>query len=232
MSAFDDPKMDLQQELARNRNIEADLLTEVLSSRRAAWRVATSAVVLLVLFGLVLCSLLLSMEPSRPYVVRVDNATGNVEHVTALVDGHESYSERIERYFLHQYVLACESYDWNTIQSTYNRCGLFSDATVQRAFHAKFEDNPKQGHVALDKKYGNHTRVVVEIRSITPGENQTATVRFTRTIVGPSNPPPPEQVIATISYRFVNTAMTEEVARINPLGFQVNTYVPSIETLR
>jgi type IV secretion system protein VirB8 len=228
----DDPKLSIQQEVERKRGLERDLLAELLNSRRNAWRVAVGAFLMALLAAAALASIFPFKKTPLPYVVRVNDTTGDIEHVTQLGNGKEDYGERIARYFIQQYLLTCEGYDWNTIQNTYDRCGLFSAPDVQRAYYAKFQDNPKTGYEALDKRYGKHTRVIVSVRSITLGPHHSATVRFTRHLDGSSVPAQPEQLIATLAYRYVNTPLTESIGRDNPLGFQVISYTTDVETLR
>ena len=158
--SFEDPKLSLQQELDRNRSLDQDFLTEILTSRSKAWRVAVGAFVLAFLAVGALASLLLSYTPQPPYVVRVNDATGEVENVSRLGDAQEDYGPRIARYFVTQYVLSCEGYDWRTLQNMYDRCGLFSSPDVQQQYHAKFEDDPRTGREALDKKYGEHLSLI------------------------------------------------------------------------
>lgn len=231
MSA-EDPKLSLEQELDRNRSLDQDLLSEFLSSRTMAWRVATGFFVVAALAVAALTSLMLSYAPQPPYVVRVNDATGEVENVSQIGDAQEDYGPRLARYFVTQYVRSCEGYDWRTLQNMYDRCGLFSSPDVQKQYHSKFEDDPKTGRESLDKLYGEDIRLVVNVRSITPGPNQTATVRFTRSEAGPNHSPEPEQLIATLAYRFVDTPLSESVIRDNPLGFQVIAYSTAVETLR
>lgn len=230
--SFEDPKLSLQQELDRNRSLDQDLLTEVITSRAKAWRVAIGSFVIAALSVGALTSLMLSYKPQSPYVVRVNEATGEVENVSQVGDAREDYGPRLARYFVTQYVLSCEGYDWRTLQNMYDRCGLFSSPDVQKQYHSKFEDDPRNGREALDKQYGEHIRLAINVRSITPGPNQTATVRFTRSEMGPNRSPNTEQFIATLAYRFVNTPMSESVIRENPLGFQVISYSTALETLR
>lgn len=228
----DDPKLSIQQEVERKRGLERDLLAEILTSRRNAWRVATGAMLTTFLAIGALVSILPLKESPLPYVVRVNDATGDIQHVTQLGNGKEDYGERIARFFIQQYVLACEGYDWNTIQNNYDRCGLFSSPDVQRAYYAKFQDNANTGYEALDTRYGKHTRLIVNVRSISLGPNHSATVRFTRHLEGADTHRKPEQLIATLAYRYVNTPLTESIGRDNPLGFQVVTYTTDVETLR
>lgn len=230
--SMDDPKLSLGQELERNRGLERDLLSFFLSSRSTAWRVASVSLLIALISVVTLCAVFFMIEPPRPYVVRVNDTTGEIEHVTKLGNGQDDYGERIARYFIQQYVLACEGYDWNTIQNTYDRCGLFSSPDVQQAYAARFQDDPKRGYEALDTRYGKHTRIVPSVRSITFGPHNTATVRFTRRLAGSNTTAEPEQLIATLAYRYINTPITEKTGRDNPLGFQVSTYMTDVETLR
>ncbi|CAB3744849.1 virB8 family protein [Achromobacter kerstersii] len=229
--SMDDPKLSLGQELERNRGLERDLVTELITSRRTGVRFGVLGMLVALIAITVLALVFFTRDDPLPYVVRVNDATGEIEHVTRLGDGREDYGERIARYFIHQYVLACEGYDWNTIQNTYDRCGLFSSPDVQRVYAAKFQDDPKKGYEALDTRYGKHTRIVPSVRSITFGPHNTATVRFTRRLEG-STASEPEQLIATLAYRYINTPITEKTGRDNPLGFQVSTYMTDVETLR
>lgn len=221
----DDPKLLLDDELARARGLERDLLAEFLRSRRRAWIVALFAGALALASVVAVAALTPLKAPPQLYVVRVDNASGMIETVTRLGNAQDDYGERLARFFINQYVLACESYDWFTIQNTYNRCALYSDPAVQRAYYERFK-----GENALDKRYGQHTRVRVDVSSITLGPNQSATVRFVRQrenhmgAIGSE-----EHLIATLGYGYINADLTEAVGRENPLGFQVLSYDTDVE---
>lgn len=221
----DDPKLSLDDELARTRGLERDLLAEILRSRRRSWLITIFFAVVALVSVSAVAALVPLKEAPELYVVRVDNATGSIEHVTHLRDAQEDYDERITRYFINQYVLACESYDWYTIQNAYNRCALFSAPEVQRAYYERFK-----GENALDKQYAKHSRVRIDVRSITLGPNQSATVRFLRRVENQMGQRLKEEnLIATMGYGYVNASLTEAVGRQNPLGFQVMTYDTDVE---
>ncbi|AEC18850.1 type IV secretion system protein VirB8 [Pusillimonas sp. T7-7] len=223
----DDPKLSLEDEMERAQGLERDLITEILQSRRRAWTVALSAGVLTIASVVAVASLMPMKEPPELYIVRVDNASGMIEHVSQLGNAQDDYGERLARFFINQYVLACESYDWYTIQQSYNRCALFSSPDVQRAYYERFK-----GEKALDKVYGQHSRVRVDVRSITLGPNQSATVRFSRSIensMGKASPV--ENLLATLGYGYINANLSEAVGRENPLGFQVLSYDTDVEVV-
>jgi type IV secretion system protein VirB8 len=160
-------------------------------------------------------------EAPTPLVLRVDNATGAVDVITAMRQSETSYGETIDKYFLNLYVLDRESYDYNTIQQLYDTTALLSDADVQKEYGAMFE-----GDQARDKILNNHTRIIVKIRSITLGNSgESAVVRFTtqtKHLNGVVDPA--KNYVATIGYTYVSAPISEENRRINPLGFQVTSY--------
>jgi len=211
---------DLEQYLEESRGLERDYLEELVRSRRAAWRVATGAAVL-VAAALAAGVALVPLKRVEALVLRVDNATGAVDLVTTLRDGQASYGEVVDRYFLNKYVLARERYDYETLQTAYDTTALMSSAEVQREYAALFE-----GPKARDKVLANRVRIVVTVRSIAPGTTRnTALVRFaTRVARGDGTGEPEESLVAIIGFRYVGSAMHEQDRLVNPLGFQVTSY--------
>ena len=211
---------DLEQYLEESRGLERDYLEELVRSRRAAWRVAAGAAVL-VAAALTAVVALVPLKRVEAFVLRVDNATGAVDLVTTLRDGQASYGEVVDRYFLNKYVLARESYDYETLQTAYDTTALMSSGEVQREYAALF-DGPK----ARDKVLANRVRIVVKVRSIAPGTTRnTAVVRFaTRATRADGTSEPEESLVATIGLRYVGGAMREQDRLVNPLGFQVTSY--------
>jgi type IV secretion system protein VirB8 len=211
---------DLERYLEESRGLERDYLEELVRSRRAAWRVAAGTAVL-VAIALAALLALVPLKRVEAFVLRVDNATGAVDLVTTLGDRQASYGEVVDRYFLNKYVLARESYDYETLQTAYDTTALMSIAEVQREYAALF-DGPK----ARDKVLANRVRLVVRVRSIAPGTTRnTAVVRFaTRAVHGDGTSEPEESLVATIGFRYVGGAMHEQDRLVNPLGFQVTSY--------
>jgi type IV secretion system protein VirB8 len=155
------------------------------------------------------------------FVLRVDNATGAVDLVTTLRDGQASYGEVVDRYFLNKYVLARESYDYETLQTAYDTTALMSSDELQREYSALFV-----GPKARDKVLANRVRIVVKVRSIAPGTTRnTAVVRFaTRAARADGTSEAEESLVAIIGFRYVGGAMHEQDRLVNPLGFQVTGY--------
>ncbi|GAO01284.1 virB8 family protein [Anaeromyxobacter sp. PSR-1] len=211
---------DLEQYLEESRGLERDYLEELVRSRRAAWRVAAGAAVL-VAAALAALVALVPLKRVEAFVLRVDNATGAVDLVTTLRDGQASYGEVVDRYFLNKYVLARESYDYETLQSAYDTTALMSSGDVQREYAALFD-----GPMARDKVLANRVRIMVNVRSIAPRTTRnTAIVRFvTRAAHADGTSEAEESLVATIAFRYVGGAMHEQDRLVNPLGFQVTSY--------
>lgn len=232
----EDPKLSLDDELARKRGLERDLLTQLLQSRRIAWRVAIGFGIVAILATVAT----IAMEPFKKappqlWGVRVNEATGDIENFTKLSDPRQTYGDRLARYFINQYMLMCEGYDFNTIQLMYDRCGLFSAPDVQDVYQKKFTDYKEldgSEHLPLDKLYGNWGTVKVNVRQISLGPKNSAVVRFTTTTTMPNKPVIQQHLIATLGYQYVNSNLTEAIVRENPLGFQVTSYKIDVEVLK
>jgi type IV secretion system protein VirB8 len=223
---------DVQRYLEESRGLERDYMAEILRSRQVAWYLAIGSSSLLAVALLALL-FLTPLKTNTPFILRVDNATGHVEVLTTLRESESSYGEVVDSYFLNQYVLNREGYDYNTIQNAYNTTALLSDPEVQREYYAIFE-----GIQARDKVLKDHAKIIVQVRSITPTpetsspENGIAVVRFSTQIKHNNGSIEPLQNwIATMGYTYKDAVMSSVDRRINPLGFQVTSYRIDPETL-
>jgi type IV secretion system protein VirB8 len=212
---------DIAAYLERSRGLERDHLGELITSRKRAWQVAAGAGILaLVAVGAVL-GLTPLKQPPEMYVVRVDDATGSIEHVSRLGQPLEDYGQRIAKYFLNSYVLNCEGYSWQTIQEQFDTCALLSSPPIQTTYGKRFE-----GPEAVTTRLGTQGTVDVQVHSITLGANQAAIVRFSKTERDATTGETTKvrHLIATMAYQYADVPLTEAVARRNPLGFQVTRY--------
>ena len=230
---------DMKLYLEESRGLERDFMAEVLSSKKMAWRVAIGSSVIASLTSLALIGLL-PLKTTIPYVLRVDNTTGHVDIVTTLKETTSSYGEVVDSYFLNQYVLNREGYDYNTLQTAYNTTALLSEEQVQQEYYALFE-----GKTARDKVLKDNAKIIVHVRSITPmiaADSSadtsadisvgTAVVRFSTHIKHRNGQTDPlHHWIATIGYGYKDASMTSTDRLVNPLGFQVVSYRVDPETL-
>ncbi|MBB5073633.1 type IV secretion system protein VirB8 [Bartonella callosciuri] len=209
-----------------SRGLERDLINEFVRSRKTAWRVA-GAVGIFGLFGMICGVVGFSQPAPTPLVLRVDNTTGAVDVISIMREHEDSYGEVVDRYWLNQYVLNRETYDYDTIQLNYDTTALLSAPTVQQEFYKIYE-----GENARDQVLSNKARITVKIRSIQPNGLGQATVRFTTQQQDSNGTVGPKQhQIATIGYTYVGAPMKSSDRLLNPLGFQVTSYRADPEVL-
>lgn len=190
-------------------------------SERRAWSVAILAGIMTVLSWLAIV-IMMPLKESVPYVIRVDNATGVPDIVTAMDDKKVTGDEVMDKYWLAQYVLARETYDWHTLQQDYDKVGLLSSPNVGKAYAELFD-----GKDALDKRYGENIRATVKVISVVPSGAETGTVRFIKTTKRADEEGPGASMswVATIAFEYRNPSVIKESQRlVNPFGFQVLSY--------
>lgn len=212
-------KQELNNYLQEVRGLERDFIHELQRSKRNAWRF-TAFLGVIALAGTAAGYAGLSQPSPTPLVLRVDSATGAVDQVTVMREHEQSYGEIVDRYWLNQYVLNRESYDYDTIQLAYDTTALMSAPDVQQEYYELFE-----GSNARDRVLSDRSRIVVTVNSIQPNGRGQATVRFTTQQVNRNGTREPEEhKIATIGYTYVSAPMRASDRLINPLGFQVTSY--------
>lgn len=188
---------------------------------KIAWYVAGGCMIIAgVAVGAV--AALTPLKTVEPFVVRVDNNTGATDIVTVMKQHETSYGEVMDKFWLAQYVRYRESYDWQTVQDTFDATNLLSSQSEQEIFSRIYKDNPNAPHKVLR----DTAKVNVRVNAIA-FVGDMAQVRFEKAVV-PFNKstviPPPQRYIATIAYEYKNSGMKDEDRLINPLGFQVTSY--------
>lgn len=214
-------------------NFETSRIKQIEKSKNTAWRVAFMACITTICLAVALV-FLLPLKKVEPYLVRVDNNTGQTDIVRTLHNAQSDYTEEVAKYFTANYVRLRESYDWYTIQNTYNQTLLFSDPKEQNRLKNKMSKS-----TAPHKVYKDQKRIKININSVSfIGEPDTnlIQVRFTKTIEptdGGSYSPQDDttfprdivsQHIAIIGYEYINVPEVDDVRLINPLGYTVKTY--------
>jgi len=200
---------------------EAERTFLIEESERKAWLTAKASWVITGLSWLAI-ALMMPLKEKELAVVRVNAVTGQTDIVTTLKEEEITHDEAMDKSWLAQYVLARESYDWNTLQRDYDTVGLLSSQTVGKEYASLFD-----GDNAIDKKYGASVVVRTKVISAIPTGEGTGTVRFVQTIkrVGEIGEGVSKSWVATIAYEYnPKAAMTEDKRLINPWGFQVISY--------
>jgi type IV secretion system protein VirB8 len=200
---------------------ETSRVEMVEKSEKKAWWVAGSSVFLVVLSWIAL-ALLMPLKEKVPYLLVENTATGTVEVIGSLDIATLTYSEVRDKHWIDNYILARESYDWNTLTKTYNTVARLSNPDVAYDYQIQFE-----GDKALDKLYRNNVKVVTKVISIIASERGTATVRFSKTTKRTDSKGKGKTTIwvATVAYQYFGSQKMAESDRVkNPYGFTVTSY--------
>lgn len=192
---------------------------------KASLVVAGISVVLNIVQGAAI-AMLTPLKTVEPYLLYVDKSTGVAEVRQPLADARTTYGEETDKFFVSEYITARESYDWGLAQRNYDTVKAFSE--LNRSTFNEYDTfikSPKSPLAILADK----ARVVVEINSITLDEKtSTATVRFSKTIIGQDGKPsitiPQTYWVATMSYHYPNPKLKPSERRLNPLGMVVISY--------
>jgi type IV secretion system protein VirB8 len=218
---------DLETYLANARRWEQDLLLSAQASKRLAWAVAAVSCGLTAL-SVVAVAALAPLKSVEPFVIRVDNATGIVEAVSALSNGEERYDEAVTKYFLGQYVRAREGYSHTEAPHAFRTVSLFSSGPEQQRFADLYRgSNPESPQVAL----GRVGLAEIRVKTIALLGPNLASVRFLRE-TRRGDETKISHWIATVTFAYAPKAVISTADRlVNPLGFQVSEYRADPEVL-
>ena len=211
-------------------DFEKSKVDELKLSRKLAWIVAaiSTAICGISIFAF-LVALLTRSEP-EPTILQVDKSTGFTSVMRSVKDTKEQYDEVINKYWLAQYIRACEGYDWFTISEQFEACKLMSAGDVAAEFSRKIQAPGSPLSILKDKG-----KVVVKITSIS-FFGETAQVRFTSEKLNASGDnvdnSPIQKWIATAAFQFKSGLMTEQQRLVNPLGFKAVTYRADPEVIK
>lgn len=197
-------------------------------SRRAAWIVACTAALVAVLLAVALV-MLLPLKTVEPYTLLVDRQTGHVEALAPLDEQIVAPDAALTRSFLVRYVIARESYSYDSLQNDYSKVALWSAGDArQRYIELMRSANPSSPL----STYPQSTRLAVEVRSVSSLSQGRSLVRFTTTRTDRGSVATDVQHwVSVIDYGFSDAPMSEQDRYLNPLGFQVTRYRRSAETL-
>ena len=191
-------------------------------SEAKAWNTAKLMGVTIVGLIVAIC-IMMPLKKTEPFVIQVDKSTGLTEVLSIANAKDIPVSEMMDKYWLNQYVLSRESYDWRTLENDYIKTREMSMPTIFDSYASQYG----QSEGSLEMQLGDRKRIVVDIHSVVPNGNGIATVRFTKRLVDTkSNMEQSRQGwTATIGYEYFPDFKVEEAKRlINPFGFKVTTY--------
>ena len=202
-------------------------------SERRAWIVALFALSLALILGIALI-VLVPLKSVDSFLIRVDNNTGAVDFISKLTNNQGLIDiddqKALDKHWLSQYIRAREGYQWETRQFDRDTVGVMSDIDTQQKYDA-FTD-PKKNPQAPVSVYNNTARVFTKIKSTsfikdTDIDNEsfkTALVRYTKTIQKRGERDLVSHWAATVTFKYVASAVKIDERLQNPLGFQVTQF--------
>lgn len=124
-------------------------------------------------------ALMMPLKKTEPYVIRVNQNTGEAAVLAIANEKDIPFSEMMDKYWLNQYVLSRESYDYRTLEHDYLKTRELSLPNVFDPYAAQFSTDKN----SLDKLLGDSKKIVVEVHTVVPNGNGIATVRFGKKLV-------------------------------------------------
>ena len=221
---------EFKQYLKDARSYDQDRLLAAQRSVRWAWAIAGVSA-LLAGSSILAVAALTPLHSVEPFVIRVDEATGVPEVMSALSDGTETYSDATSKYFLATYVRTREGYSYAARDTIFNTVQLFSDDAEKKEFEASYNgSNPESPQY----RYGTNAKAEVKIRSVSFLDDGLAQVRYYRLDTQNNKPDIIRSPwVSTISYIFDKDAeMSSQDRLTNPLGFIVTDYKSDPEVIQ
>lgn len=202
---------------------EASIRYLVEKSNQRAWFVAFMSIIIAIISVVAVC-LLTPLKTVEPYVIKVDNKTGETGVITILNEENFTSSEALDKFFINEYIKSRESYYYNILEKDYLKTQLYSSTEVKKEYIKLFE-----GSDSIVEKLKDAYEIKIKIKSIVLGESagvKLATVRF-KSITKELRSGVEQETdkVATITYDYLTNTKLDEATRLeNPLGFQVLNY--------
>lgn len=168
-------------------------------------------------------ALMMPLKESVPFVIEVDKSTGLSTLLKIANTDEIPVSELMDKYWLKEYVLARESYDYRTLENDYLKTRELSMPNVFEPYASQFGTEKD----SLEMQLKDRKRITVELLSVVPNGNGVATVRFLKRLsdTGTGKVEAEDGWTARIGYEYVPTFTVEEAKRlVNPFGFKVTSY--------
>lgn len=166
------------------------------------------------------------MMPLKQYTYRMitlNQTTGEVVNLKEITDDAYSANWSVTRFFINQYILNRNLFNYDDYLRTYNSALALSDTANAQELHNSFiVANPESPLNVLKK---DHYRDVI-VLSINQLNSNTAIVRFKTKIHSKSdaNDVKSDEMQAVVKWRYASPPADLDYRDINPLGFYVTYY--------
>lgn len=213
-----------------DQGFEQDLILEPRRSARKAWLVASVAGGLAVVQGLALV-LMLPLQNTEVFTVLVDKTTGQAERIVQVQPTGISDEQAVKESLLIAYINDRESYIRAGLQERLESVQRRSAETASESLLRLWTDSSSNADYP-PRIYGAGAEVAIKVKAINFLGPEVAQVRFEKTLRRPRQDAITRSFIATIGFKFDPRQQRQlQLVWENPLGFIVNNYAVSAETL-
>ena len=205
------------------KNWAADRYESVLVQRNLMFVLSVLCVVAIIVSTFFISKLTLQ-KTIQPMVIQIEESTGITDILNPLEDRRWTESRIVNEYFLFKYLQARETYNVTTYLENYNlTTRLLSSAPVYNQFKQYIND-PSLSPIA---KYGSINSTKIKIRSIQfmPDNANGKNVEIRFAVVEQQGNKKIYNKIASIVFNYAEMNMSFEDRMINPLGFQIYSYL-------
>lgn len=200
---------------------ERDSTEDAKRHTKIAWLVAGASVVVTVVTIVTSGIVVHNNKPNPPAVLQVAE-TGDVRMLKTLSDAKITYGQATDLYNLRRYVELRESYDWETIQDTFDATLAMSSPREAAIYRAQNDEHNQVAPVnVLRDKY----RVIAKAGTVS-WIGKTALVSFSKRVVSLTGDKAPatKYYVATIAYDYDNAPMDDKARGYNAAGFKSTSY--------
>lgn len=208
--------------LEQAMDFERSKAADAKARTKIAWAVAGASLVITLVTVVTSGIVVNNNKPNPPAVWAIDGVTGEIRQLKTLVDGKIEYGRATDLFYLRRYVEMRESYDWETIQDTFDATIALSspkEAAAYRAFNG--ETNPLAPVNVLRDKY----RVIAKAGTVS-WVGKTALVSFSKKTISLTGDKAPvtKYYVATIAYGYDNVPLDDKDRGVNVPGFKAQSY--------
>jgi type IV secretion system protein VirB8 len=177
---------------------------------------------LCLLFTLIMLTCLIPLKQKVPYLYAFNNATGEITKLGKLEPTQLTANWQMTRYFLIHYVINRESYDSDNLEIPYQLAWAQSDVMIRKQYDAEVDSNVPTSPY---RKYGKDKAITVRVLSVSPLNENTATIRFEKRMRDKAaNTQQVANQEAIVKWKYQSVKATQIQLDRNPLGFTVIYY--------
>lgn len=209
------------------RILESEAIFGVQRREKFAWIVAGISS-LTAMASVAAVVMMLPLKQTEAFVTIVDKDTGIAERAVNIERAALDHSSAVEQSLLHRYVIDRETFDPADNEARVLKVFRHSYGQARDSLQALWNEDSAN---FPPKVYGSRARAEIKVLSITEVGENTAQIRFIKTLSAPDEPRREGKFYATIAYAFqpqtnADLAMVWE----NPFGFTVTSYRVTSET--